>query len=68
MTVKEFLNTNKLINLSALAKEMYPGNADSPSYLVRKLNDKGRPFTANDANKALAALKTMCVDISNLTV
>lgn len=55
-----------MINISALAKKMYPGNKDASSYLIRKLNDKGRPFTDNDSKNALEVLKTLCADISGL--
>jgi len=66
MTVKQFLKESPLINLSALAKQMYPTNKDAASYLLRKLGDKGRPFTPKDAEAALNALKALSIDISNL--
>lgn len=68
MTVKDFLKTNPLLNLSAVAKEMYPKNSDASSYLVRKLNDKGRPFTRKDAENALEVLKKQSIEISQLTI
>ncbi|AMQ00953.1 hypothetical protein AY601_4102 [Pedobacter cryoconitis] len=66
MTVKEFLTTSPLINISALAKQMYPTNKDAASYLLRKLGDKGRPFTPKDAESALSALQALSMDISKL--
>lgn len=68
MTVKEFLKTNPLLNLSAVAREMYPKNKDASSYLVRKLNDTGRPFTRKDAETALKVLKDHAAEISTLTI
>lgn len=69
MTVKEFLKTNKLINLSAVAKLMYPTNSDAPAYLLRKLSDGAtRPFTVKDSEKALEILKQLSVSVSGITI
>ena len=66
MTVKEFLISSPFINVTAVAKVMYPGNSDAASYLLRKLGDKGRPFTIKDSEKALEALKQLGEEIEKL--
>jgi len=70
MTVKEFLKTNPLINVSAVAKLMYPTNKDAAAYLLRKLSDKegSRPFTKKDAENALIILKELSVSITGVTL
>lgn len=68
MTVKEFLETSDQILLKGIAKEMYPGNADSASYLTRKLKGTGRPWTGKDSILAKAALDKLAVSINDLTI
>lgn len=69
MTVKEFLKTSTVLNISAIAKMMWPENADAQAYLNRKLSDNStRPFTKKDAEKAIEALKELSITINGLTV
>lgn len=68
MTVKEFLETSDQILLKGIAKEMYPGNADSASYLTRKLKGSGRPWTDKDSKLAKRALDELAITINGLTV
>jgi len=65
MTVEEYLNTAKDINLSELARKMWPNNVNADSYLYRKLSG-ARPFTQKDRNKALLILKALSVTLSEL--
>lgn len=68
MTVKEFLETSDQILLKGIAKEMYPGNADSASYLTRKLKGTGRPWTVKDSKLAKEALDKLSITINRLTI
>ncbi|WP_069658616.1 hypothetical protein [Arcticibacter eurypsychrophilus] len=68
MNVKEFLLTEKKINLSAIAWEMWPDNKGAHSYLSRKLNNiDGRTFTDKDSALALKVLKNLGIKIDELT-
>lgn len=69
MTVEEYLKTNKAVNISEVAKILYPKNKTAKSYLSKKLNKKdGMQFTINDAEKAMEALKTLYGNINELTI
>ena len=65
MTVKEYLISEKALNLSEIARRMWPTNGDAKTYLSRKLNDK-LSWTDADAKNAKAVLDKMKVDISSL--
>lgn len=67
MNVEEYLKTSKLINISEIARKMYPGNKDAPSYLLRKLSGKDRPFTVKDAKLAYDVLKALGEDLIGVT-
>lgn len=67
MTVKEYLKTSPYINVSAIAKRMYPGNSDAPAYLIRKLGDRGRPFTEKDTKLAYDVLRALGVELMEVT-
>ncbi|SHF19114.1 hypothetical protein [Chryseobacterium vrystaatense] len=56
MTVKEYLKDHCKIDQSYIASKMWPNNSNASAYLSRKLNDKGRPFTKSDAEKAMKVL------------
>lgn len=69
MTVEEYLKTNKAVNISEVAKLLYPKNKTAKSYLSKKLNKKdGMQFTITDAEKAMEALKTLYGNINELTI
>lgn len=69
MTVEEYLKTNKAVNVSEVAKIMFPKNKTAPLYLANKLNKTAnRTFTKKDSIEALKALKTLYGDISSLTI
>jgi len=66
MTVKEFLQS-KTVNVSHVAKKMWPKNKNAEIYLYKKLSGE-RPFTKKDAENALDKLKTLSESISGLTL
>lgn len=66
MTVEEFLKSGP-IDKKYIAEKMWPDNENAKVYLSMKLNGK-RPFTAKDAEKALAVLKELGASISDLTL
>lgn len=69
MTVEEYLKTNKAVNVSEVAKIMFPNNKTAPLYLANKLNKTAkRTFTNKDAINALNALKTLYGNIAELTI
>ena len=69
MTVKEYLKNNKAVNVSEVAKIMFPNNKTASTYLLNKLNDTAkRTFTKKDAVKALQALKKLYGNINDLTL
>jgi hypothetical protein len=56
MEMEEYLKTQKDINLTALAKRMWPNNNYADNYLSKKLNGlDGRKWTDKDTE--LARLK-----------
>lgn len=66
MTVQEFLTKEgSLINLSAVAKAMWPKNKTARIYLDKKLKG-GRKWTEKDTALALVALKSLSVDLQEL--
>ncbi|MDB5240069.1 MAG: hypothetical protein JWP57_694 [Spirosoma sp.] len=67
MDVKDFLKTNKDINLSELAQKMWPNNKSAKTYLSRKINGE-RPFTRKDAELAKRVLGELGVTLTSLTV
>lgn len=69
MTVENYLKENKAVNISEVAKIMFPKNLTAKSYLSKKLKKRdGFTFTKKDAESALNALKTLYGDINNLTI
>lgn len=69
MTVKEFLKTERGINLASLAFKMYPNNKSANTYLVNKLNkNDNRNFTQKDSELALNSLKELSIKIINLSL
>ncbi|WP_126654133.1 MULTISPECIES: hypothetical protein [Chryseobacterium] len=69
MTVKEYLKNNKAVNVSEVAKIMFPNNETAANYLLNKLNDTAkRTFTKKDAEKALKALQKLYGNINDLTI
>ena len=69
MTVEEYLKTNKAVNLSEVAKIMFPNNKTAPLYLANKLNKTAkRTFTTKDAESALKALKKLYGGVNDLTI
>lgn len=67
MTVKEFLKSEKTLNLSAIAAKMYPTNKSAKTYLTNKLNENdNRKFTKKDGQKALTVLKELAVKVTEL--
>lgn len=66
MTVKDFLlREDTPINLSAVAKAMWPTNKAARGYLDKKLHGS-RPWTDRDTQLAKAVLKKLAVDIKSL--
>ncbi|WP_079242580.1 hypothetical protein [Chryseobacterium indologenes] len=69
MTVEEYLKTNKAVNISEVAKIMFPNNKTAALYLTNKLNKTaGRTLTKKDSVEALKALKQLYGGIEELTV
>jgi len=69
MTVEEYLKTSKAVNISEVAKILYPKNKTAKSYLSKKLNKKdGFKFNLVDAENALEALKKLYGNINDLTL
>ena len=66
MTVKEFLQS-KAVNVSLVAKKMWPANNTAELYLYKKLSGE-RPFTKKDSENALKALKELSITINGLTI
>lgn len=56
MNYKEYLLKQDAVNLKYIASKMWPGNVNAKSYLSTKLNDKGRPWTDSDNQKAEKAI------------
>lgn len=67
MDVKDFLKSNKTLNLSEVATLMWPNNKSAKTYLSRKLNGE-RPFTKKDALRAKAILTQLGVELTELTI
>jgi DNA-binding SARP family transcriptional activator len=66
VTVKDYLLGNHPLNLSEVARLMWPNNPEGArAYLDKKLRGL-RPWTDKDSRLALTVLKGMCVDISKL--
>lgn len=60
MDFKEYLLSDKEINLAALANRMWPTNKSAKTYLSAKLNGKGeRDFTRSDEKLARKCLGEM---------
>ena len=69
MTVEEFLKNNPPVDLSYIAKKMFPNNKYAKQYLSNKLNNNdNRKFTKKDAESALKALKDLSIEIINLDI
>lgn len=69
MTVEEYLKTNKAVNISEVAKLMFPNNKTAALYLTNKLNGTAnRSFTKKDAGNALLALQNLYGNINDLTI
>lgn len=69
MTVEKYLKENKAVNVSEVAKLMFPKNQSAKSYLSKKLNQKdGLSFTQRDAVNALKAIKDLYGVIDSLTI
>ena len=69
MTVEEYLKTNKAVNISEVAKIMFPNNKTAALYLTNKLNKTaGRMFTKKDSVGALKALKQLYGGIEELII
>lgn len=69
MTVEQYLKENKAVNVSEVAKIMFPKNKTAKSYLSKKLNRKdGFEFTKKDAETALDAIKKLYEIIPSLTI
>jgi len=69
MTVEEYLKTNKAVNISEVAKIMFPNNKTAATYLLNKLHKTAkRTFTKKDSIEALKALKTLYGNINDLTI
>lgn len=69
MTVEEYLKTNKAVNISGVAKLMFPNNKTAPLYLTNKLNKTAnRTFTKKDSLSALKALQSLYGNINELTI
>ena len=67
MTVPEFLSKEgNLLNLSAVANAMWPKNKTARIYLDKKLRGM-RKWSKKDDELALSVLKSLAVDISELT-
>ena len=58
MEAKEFLRTKLDINLSEVAKRMWPNNPSAKTYLSAKLNGH-RPWTDTDTARVKVILKDM---------
>lgn len=62
MDIKKIVNS-PLINKSALAKKLWPGNKSPKQHLYNKLNNKGgQTFTPVDRNKCLEIFKDLFGD------
>lgn len=64
MTMQEFLKTNRNINLTEIARLMWPGNANAKTYMSKKLSGK-RPWTSSDTAKAKEALNEIYDNFSD---
>lgn len=69
MTAKEFLKTEKTLNLSEIANLMWTKNKSAKTYLSIKLsgNDPKRPWTASDEAKAIDVLRDLGIRIKSVT-
>lgn len=68
MNVKEYILQGN-VNLTELAKFLYPNNKNAISYLSRKLHGKdNRTFTKKDAEKAIEFIKEKCRKVDSLTL
>ena len=68
MTIKEFLERDQRINLTGIAKAMWPNNATAKTYLNHKLKGTcGKKWTKRDDDNAMRVLKDLGVDISKLS-
>lgn len=56
MDYKEYLLNQTAINLKYIAEKMWPTNTNAQTYLSRKINGKGRPWTNLDNEKAQIAI------------
>lgn len=65
MKVKEFLTNDPFVNLKHVAREMWPNNKASDTYISKKLNG-ALPWTEKDEAKAKKVLKRLSEQISNL--
>lgn len=68
MTAKEFLKTEKSLNLSAIAEKMWPENKAAKSYLARKLSESesSRPWTESDEVLAHKVLSELAIRINEI--
>lgn len=67
MTVEDYLKNHCKVEFAFIASKMWPTNKDAGTYLSKKLKGE-RPFTKRDAEKALAVLKDLSIELSNLTI
>ncbi|MCL1671741.1 hypothetical protein [Elizabethkingia ursingii] len=71
MDLKEFLEDNPIINMSQLAKEMWPTNKSARIKLFNKLHEKEagsgkQRITEKDMEDAKTVLKKLSDDINKL--
>lgn len=67
MTAKDFLINTTALNLSSIAKAMWPNNKTAPMYLDKKLKDI-RPWTKKDELRCIEILKALAVDIAAISI
>ena len=67
MTVEEYLKTTKAINLTEVARLMYPNNKSAGAKLLTKLSEKSpRTFNAEDEKLALDALRKIGATLKDI--
>ncbi|WP_159467999.1 hypothetical protein [Dyadobacter sp. 3J3] len=68
MDIENYLKNQSDINLSGLAKRMWPNNKYADNYLSKKLNGlDGRKWTKKDTERAKIALQELGIFLQQLS-
>jgi hypothetical protein len=65
MHIKKYLQTSNFLNKGELAKLIWPGMESSEAYLNQIITNE-RPFTQEDAERALDVLRQLAVQFNSL--